>query len=74
MWKETETGKVGFWRLWPVSEVNSKSANPFETRGNLGPDLDGLGVRKGELAEGEIPGTNSLCLPIFPLSRYINWI
>jgi hypothetical protein len=38
MWKETETGKVGFWRLWPVSEVNSKPANPFETKGNLAPN------------------------------------
>ena len=53
MWKETETGKVGLRRFWPVSEVNSKLANPFETRGNLGPELAGLGVRKGELAERE---------------------
>lgn len=52
MWKETETGKFGFWRLWPVSEVNSKSANPFETKGYLAAELGAVRVRKGELAEG----------------------
>ena len=52
MWKETETGKVGFRRLWPVSEVNSKPANPFETKGNLASELAAVGVRKRELADG----------------------
>ena len=52
MWKETETGKFGFWRLWPVSEVNSKSANPFETKGDLATELATVGVRDRELAEG----------------------
>jgi len=51
MWKETETGKVRFWRLWSVSEVNSKPANPFETKGNLAAGLATVGVREGELAE-----------------------
>ena len=60
MWKETETGKVGFWRRWPVSEVNSKPANPFETRGNLAAELAAVGVRNGELAEGKKLGTNPL--------------
>ena len=52
MWKETETGKVGFRRLLPVSEVNSKPANPFEMKGNLAAELAAVGIRKGELAEG----------------------
>ena len=52
MRKETETGKYGFWRLWPVSEVNSEPANPFETNGNLAAELAAVGVRKGELADG----------------------
>lgn len=61
MWKETETGKVRFWRLWPVSEVNSKPGNPFETKGSLAADRGALSVRIGRLAEGVIPGTNGLC-------------
>ena len=60
MRKETETEKFGFWLLWPVSEVNSKPANPFETKGNLASELAAVGVRKRELAEGKKPGSNSL--------------
>ena len=60
MWKETETEKIGFWRLWPVSEVNSKPANLFKTKGNLAAEVAAIRVRKGVLAEGKQPGSNRL--------------
>lgn len=52
MLKETETGKVGFWRLWPVSEVDLRAANPFEIREDLAAGATALRVRMGKLADG----------------------
>ena len=50
------------------------TANPRKYCVFLRKTLPRRHLYREELAEGEIPGTNGLCRPIFHLSHYINWV